>query len=297
MSRRPIYLNRSDRMALALLVLVALAALILLWGAGGGMGHTPAVAADSVGATNGPAAVAPRGEGAYATGERRVRLTEFDPNTADSTLLLQIGLQPWQVRCIYRYRAHGGVYRRPSDFARLYGLTAGQYRALEPYIRIAPDYRPAAEVYARPEAVEPLARDTLRYPVKLKPTERVALNTADTTLLKRVPGIGSYYARRIVNYRRQLGGYVSVSQLGEIEGMPAEAMAYFTVDASHIQRLRINELTLAQLRRHPYIDYLQARDICDYRRLKGPISSLAQLRLLHVFPEAALDRLRPYIEF
>lgn len=284
-------------MALALLVLVALAALILLWGAGGGMGHTPAVAADSVGATNGPAPVAPRGEGAYATGERRVRLTEFDPNTADSTLLLQIGLQPWQVRCIYRYRAHGGVYRRPSDFARLYGLTAGQYRALEPYIRIAPDYRPAAEVYARPEAVEPLARDTLRYPVKLKPTERVALNTADTTLLKRVPGIGSYYARRIVNYRRQLGGYVSVSQLGEIEGMPAEAMAYFTVDASHIQRLRINELTLAQLRRHPYIDYLQARDICDYRRLKGPISSLAQLRLLHVFPEAALDRLRPYIEF
>lgn len=284
-------------MALALLALVALAALVLLWGTGADMGHTPAVAADSVGATNGPAAVGPRGEGTYAIGERRVRLTEFDPNTADSTLLLQIGLQPWQVRCIYRYRAHGGVYRRPSDFARLYGLTAGQYRALEPYIRIAPDYRPAAEVYARSEAAEPSARDTLRYPVKLKPTERVALNTADTALLKRVPGIGSYYARRIVNYRRQLGGYVSVSQLAEIEGMPAEAMAYFTVDASHIQRLRINELTLAQLRRHPYIDYLQARDICDYRRLKGPISSLAQLRLLHVFPEAALDRLRPYIEF
>ena len=136
-----------------------------------------------------------------------------------------------------------------------------------PPVSIAPDYRPAAEVYARSEAAEPSARDTLRYPVKLKPTERVALNSADTALLKRVPGIGSYYARRIVNYRRQLGGYVSVSQLAEIEGMPAEAMAYFTVDASHIQRLRINELTLAQL------------------------------RLLHVFPEAALDRLRPYIEF
>ena len=284
-------------MALALLALVALAALVLLWGTGADMGHTPAVAADSVGTADGPAAVGPRGESAYATGGRRLRLTEFDPNTADSTLLLQIGLQPWQVRCIYRYRAHGGVYRRPSDFARLYGLTAGQYRALEPYIRIAPDYRPAAEVYARSEAAEPSSRDTLRYPVKLKPTERVALNSADTALLKRVPGIGSYYARRIVNYRRQLGGYVSVSQLAEIEGMPAEAMAYFTVDASHIQRLRINELTLAQLRRHPYIDYLQARDICDYRRLKGPISSLAQLRLLHVFPEAALDRLRPYIEF
>ncbi len=284
-------------MALALLALVALAALILLWSTGADMGHTPMVAADSVDTAGPPVALAAREDYTYATGEQRARLTEFDPNTADSTQLLQLGLQPWQVRSLYRYRAHGGVFRRPSDFARLYGLTAGQYRALAPYIRISADYRPAADVYGRPEADGPSPRDTLRYPVKLKPTERVALNTADTTLLKRVPGIGSYYARRIVSYRQRLGGYVSVSQLAEIEGMPAEAMAYFTVDASHIQRLRINELTLAQLRRHPYIDYLQARDICDYRRLKGPIGSLAQLRLLHAFSEAALERLRPYIEF
>ena len=47
----------------------------------------------------------------------------FDPNTADSTQLLRLGLQPWQVRNIYRYRARGGIYRTREDFARLYGLT------------------------------------------------------------------------------------------------------------------------------------------------------------------------------
>ena len=46
----------------------------------------------------------------YATEEKVVRLTAFDPNTADSTLLLQLGLQPWQVRSVYKFRAHGGVY-------------------------------------------------------------------------------------------------------------------------------------------------------------------------------------------
>ena len=46
-------------------------------------------------------------------------LFPFDPNTADSTALLRLGLQPWQVRAIYKYRARGGVYRQPSDFARL----------------------------------------------------------------------------------------------------------------------------------------------------------------------------------
>ena len=64
----------------------------------------------------------------------------FDPNTADSTQLLRLGLKPWQVRSIYRYRAKGGVFSEPADFARVYGLTLKQYRELEPYIRIGRDY-------------------------------------------------------------------------------------------------------------------------------------------------------------
>lgn len=81
------------------------------------------------------------------TPAQQVRLFPFDPNTADSTQLLQLGLQRWQVRNIYRYRRAGGIYRRPQDFARLYGLTAGQYRQLEPYIRISADYQPASNLY------------------------------------------------------------------------------------------------------------------------------------------------------
>ena len=44
-----------------------------------------------------------------------IHLQKFDPNTADSTLLLSLGLQPWQVKSIYRYRAKGGIYRQASD--------------------------------------------------------------------------------------------------------------------------------------------------------------------------------------
>ena len=60
----------------------------------------------------------------------------FDPNTADSTALLRLGLSPWQVRNIYKYRARGGRYHRPEDFSKLYGLTKGDYErlfALYPY--------------------------------------------------------------------------------------------------------------------------------------------------------------------
>jgi DNA uptake protein ComE-like DNA-binding protein len=233
-----------------------------------------------------------------------------------------LGLQPWQVRSIYRYRSKGGVFREPSDFARLYGLTQKQYRELLPYIRISADYRPAAELvgprgksgfYAssagkdeaptvdgrsvaadRNEATAP-AR--IGYPVKLKAGEHVDLNLADTTALKQVPGIGSYYARRIASYGKQLGGYVSAEQLLEIEGFPEDALPYFQVSTGNIHKLNVNTLSLSKLRQHPYLNFYQARAICDYRRLKGPLHSLDDLKMLPEFPADVIARLRPYVSF
>lgn len=226
----------------------------------------------------------------------RRKLSAFDPNTADSTLLLSLGLQPWQVRSIYRYRAKGGIYRQPSDFARLYGLTVKQYKELLPYIHISDEYKPAAEVYGRTDAVRS-GRDTLRYPVKLQPGQYVTLDDADTASLRKVPGIGRYYASRIVRYRNDLGGYVSVAQLSEIEGIPESALSYFRVTGGAVRKLNLNRLTLNELKHHPYINFYQARRIIDYRRLKGPLHSIDDLRLLKDFSQRDIERLRPYVEF
>lgn len=226
----------------------------------------------------------------------RRKLSAFDPNNADSTLLLSLGLQPWQVRSIYRYRAKGGIYRQPSDFARLYGLTVKQYKELLPYIHISDEYKPAAEVYGRTDAVRS-GRDTLRYPVKLQPGQYVTLDDADTASLRKVPGIGRYYASRIVRYRNDLGGYVSVAQLSEIEGIPEAALSYFRVTGGAVRKLNLNRLTLNELKHHPYINFYQARRIIDYRRLKGPLHSIDDLRLLKDFSQRDIERLRPYVEF
>ena len=205
-----------------------------------------------------------------------------------------MGLAPWQVRSIYRYRAKGGRFQRPEDFARLYGLTKGQYDQLKPYIRIAADQLPAANFVKSDNSPN---RDTLRYPVKLLPTEHIVLNTADTTQLKRVPGIGSGWARRIVSYGERLGGYVDPFQLTEMDGFPPEALEFFIVENPQPRKINLNQLTINQLRRHPYLNFYQARAICDYRRLKGPLQNIEQLQLLQEFPEEAINRLKPYIEF
>lgn len=234
----------------------------------------------------------------YYQGEpRQPELFPFDPNTADSTQLLRLGLQPWQVRNIYKYRAAGGVYKKPRDFARLYGLTLKQYRRLEPYIRIKEEDMPADRYFYAYEPIE--ERDTVRYPIKLQPEERVVLNVADTTILRKVPGIGSHFARKIVEYRQRLGGFYRVQQLLEIEDFPETAVAFFIIPDSTLPKrwLNLNRLSLSELRRHPYINFYQARAIVDYRRLHGRLENLQQLRLDRDFPPEAIERLKPYVDY
>ena len=235
----------------------------------------------------------------YSSGKQRpVERFAFDPNTADSTQLLRLGLQSWQVRNIYRYREAGGVFHKPQDFARLYGLTLKQYRQLEPYIRIAKEYNMMARDYISDEKPAALQRDSLVRPQKLSPQERVAVNQADTTLLQRVPGIGPYYARRIVSYRQRLGGYYRMEQLLEIEGFPESALNYFSIaDDAVVRKLNVNRLSLNELRQHPYVGYYRAKQIVDFRRTHGRISSLNELSLSKDFTPEVIERLEHYVEY
>ena len=300
-------MNRSDRKTATAAIVVATLAFVALYFFGSDDGLvTPS--ADSIQTVRDTSAARHPHAAKHTTyrveGARPAERFAFDPNTADSTQLLRLGLQPWQVRNIYKYRSRGGIYRRKEDFARLYGLTVKQYRELEPYIRISPDYLPAATLVdqrrqrdsSHTDSDSLRHADALHYPVKIKAGEHIELNTTDTAQLMKVPGIGTYYAKAIIRYGCRLGGYVSVDQLDEIEHFPQDAKPYFTVLANP-QKLNVNKLTLQQLRRHPYINYYRAKAIVDYRRLHGKLNSLNDLRLSPDFPPEAIQRLEPYVEF
>ena len=132
MIREFFYLQKSDRKVILTLLLVIVIALGVIFIVGGESEEAVSLK-DSLARTSN-----------YYVAPKKTELFVFDPNTADSTQLLRLGLQPWQVKNIYKYRAAGGVYREKTDFARLYGLTVKQYRELEPYIRISDDYLPAS---------------------------------------------------------------------------------------------------------------------------------------------------------
>ena len=218
--------------------------------------------------------------------KKEIRLATFDPNMADSTTFLSLGLPSWMASNILRYRNRQGRFRRPEDFRKIYGLTEEQYRTLLPYIRIAEE--PTSPDTSRLLVVQATAQhDTL---MKYHPG-----NQADTTELKKIPGIGSRIAQSIVNRRRLLGGFYQIEQLEEIRLKVEKLRSWFSVDATQIHRININKASVERMMHHPYINFYQAKVIAEYRKKKGKLRDLKQLALYEEFTSADFERIMPYI--
>lgn len=225
--------------------------------------------------------------------EISVVLQPFDPNTADSVLLRQLGLPVYIVRNILKYRAKGGVFRSPESFSRIYGLKEEVYQKLKPYITIAPL---VSVSHVRTDTFRQL-KDTIPYVPKYEEGTIVDLNKADTSILKRIPGIGSTLARMIVVYRQRLGGFYDVSQLQEVPHVGVELNKWFVVTPAGLHKIQVNSASLDKLRSHPYMDFYKAKAIMEYRRKRGKIKGLSQLSMFEEFTEKDLKRLSPYLTF
>lgn len=242
------------------------------------------------------------------------RLFTFDPNTADSLTLIELGLKPWQVRNMMKYRAKGGRYRQPDDLRKLYGMTDSTFAALRPYIRID-----STAWVARRDSLRLLRheRDSLRHVAdslrrdsiftargyRVKKDTIIELNNTDTAALQYIRGIGPTVARHIVRYGQQLGGYISPEQIREIQALrdykvPFDSVIpHLTAERDSVTRMRVNYIGVERMQRHPYLSFTQAKAIYELRRNKFYLKSIDELRSLPCLTEEDIKRLEPYLSF
>lgn len=238
----------------------------------------------------------------YAT-KKRVEETKkslspfsFDPNTIDSSGLIQLGLSPRVAHNLIAYRSKGGRFYKSEDMAKIYGLTSSEFDQLHSYINIQ----------RKSERKDSVKYDSKRnlptpfVPHKFQHDTLIDLNNTDTVTLQKIPGIGPYYAKVIVEYGHKLGGYTSVDQLKEIkqlrEGVYDQTAHWFTIKSSFIQPININTTAFGLLCGHPYIGYERARAIDQFRR-KSKIRSLFELSLLEQFDSLTIQKLTPYVVY
>ena len=235
-----------------------------------------------------------------------IRMQVFDPNTADSSTLVHLGMKKWQVSNMLKYRAKGGRYRKAEDMKKLYGMTDSMYQALLPYIQIdtvaIKQYRDSV----RKSQMDSVRTDSLPRYISPKRDTILNLRTADTTELKKIRGIGSYRARQIVRYRKELGGFVNTEQLREIKALQPlltdslqadSLLSHFWIDSIIIVPLQVNSCRAETLERHPYLSFEQAKAVYELRRKKIRLESIEQLRRLDCFTEEELRRVEPYLSF
>ena len=224
-----------------------------------------------------------------------VQAFPFNPNTADSMTLLRVGLKPWQVKNLMAYRRAGGRWKDADDFKRLYGLSDEEFQRLRPYVQIPPAVK---EVYFTEH--DRARQDSLHHlrPEKFTQLTVLDLNTVDTLTLRKIPGIGVGYSRSIVSYRERLGGFVSVAQLKDIEGLPARIEEWFSVEEQvAVRTISINKSDFKTLVRHPYLSYEQVKVITTHIRKYGPLRSWKDLQLYPEFTPQDFERLTPYFVF
>ena len=164
---------------------------------------------------------------------RPVETFRFNPNTVSQEDLMRLGFSEKQAQSIVNYRTKGGRFHRPSDFAKSFVVADSVYDRLAPFIDIP----------------------------------RIDLNKADSTAFETLPGIGPYFASKMVSYRSSLGGYSTPEQLMEIYHFDREKYDGLKdlVTCSRPEPYPLWTLPEAALARHPHISRDEAHSIVLYR--------------------------------
>ena len=162
-------------------------------------------------------------------------LFRFDPNKVSVEDLCRLGFSQRQAESIDAYRLKGGRFRRKSDFAKSYVVSDEMFARLEPYIDI------------------PL----------------LDLNLADSASFDALPGVGGYFASRMVRYRNELRGYSTPMQLLEIRKFDSTKYELVRdlvcVNPSTVRPYPLWTLPEDSLRLHPYISPRAAHSIVIFR--------------------------------
>ena len=161
------------------------------------------------------------------------------------------------------------------------------------------EFNNALQVLNRAKKSQPADQPT--FYKKAAPGTIIDLNTADTTQLTQLPGIGATFARRIVSYRDKLGGFINKEQLKEVFGIDSEKyaglQAQVKVDAVHIRKIDINKATFDTLKRFPYLSYKQMNAIVQFREQHGEYTSVDDMRNIVILDDGILRKIGPYLVF
>ena len=125
------------------------------------------------------------------------------------------------------------------------------------------------------------------------------LNTADSLDLVQLYNIGPAFANRIIRYRARLVGFADKQQLWEVYGMDSarynDIAPHLFVNPDDITKLDLNQVSFDRLKRHPYLDYYQAKAIVRLRESAGPFHQIQDILNIPIIDKETFTHIAPYL--
>lgn len=232
--------------------------------------------------------------------ERPLSLFYFDPNLASSEQFQELGMPKFIAERIIKYRSKGGQFRKKEDLQKIYGLQTALYEQLEPYINIPEKQAITSIVPDQPAANPSLAAAPAKSAYTKPVVTTFDINTADTTQLILLKGIGSKLAARIVKFRDGLGGFASTAQYAEVFGLDSLALSelnHFAQIRTTVHKININTASPEEIDHHPYLSKRQSEIIVRYREQHGAYKTPQDLLNIKILDEKLVNKIAPYLAF
>lgn len=217
--------------------------------------------------------------------QKRLTPFKFNPNEANQATLLALGLSNKVVQTVLNYRNSGAEFRKKEDFKKVYGLIAADYLTLVPFIDI-----PKKTII--PKAIPKNFNKSTSI--------KIDINNSSIEEWKQLKGIGEITAKRIVNYRDKLGGFLSIDQLKStynIADSTIDKVAHQLIVSPIQHKIPINTISAETLTLHPYIKKKQAYLIVNYRTNHGNYARTTDLEKVKALPPDFIERIAPYLSF
>ena len=207
----------------------------------------------------------------------------FNPNELNDDGWLALGLSQGKLKVLRNYQQSGGYFKQKEDLQRCYAFGDAFYNTIKEYVSIP-----------KPKTTEPKTQK----PITL--TQIIELNQADSLALISVKGIGPFYAKQILKYRNELGGFINYEQFTEIWGLENLELKNFkqqtSINTLHISKTNINTATIENLRNHPYLNYKQAKMIVNYRQQHGNYQQLKDICRIKPISLELFRKIAPYFQ-
>ncbi len=231
----------------------------------------------------------------YMSATTKGELFYFDPNTLSEDGWKRLGLRDKTITTIKNYLAKGGKFKNPTDIGKIWGMSKTDAERLMPYVKL-PDDQQNKNYTGAVISKQPTAANAEK---KIYTVLMVDINTADTSALIALPGIGSKLSQRIINFRDKLGGFYKVEQVAETFGLPDSTFQKIkdklVLNNASLKKININTATIDELKSHPYLRYAIANAIVQYRNQHGNFSSLADLKKVMAVTDDVYSKALPYL--